>query len=297
MNASREHQTLPDTMFRSSSSSSHRRGRSRESNIQDSYQRLTGERDFTRHDAGRQFTSRRSSKSYDSGWSSLMRSRFKVRGLSPEPSRQRSRSRTPSLRSSPKASDFVPGGTSQLRSLEHIPLRDRTPSQLRARLHSPDYAYMTRPKEEKVRGWVPRPKHDYEHTRKWSDLAYKQRSTGSWLDGDDGHFDGKPSSILNRSVSQRGTAEEERTRRELRPDPLRLRGRRTYNDLPEHTSRRRSSQSHGYRRPSQGSASGGDSRTRQRRPSQDSYASEDSYGRARGGLISMGKLPRRWPFA
>ncbi|KAK5075827.1 hypothetical protein LTR70_009918 [Exophiala xenobiotica] len=97
-----------------------------------------------------------------------------------------------SRRRTTKAADFVPGGTTQLRSLDHLPLQTRTPQPHFSRLHTS--AYMPRHQEDKARRWIQRPKHEYEPILKWSDHAHRQFSTGTWLDGDDGHFStGRPS--------------------------------------------------------------------------------------------------------
>lgn len=106
----------------------------------------------------------------DLGWEEIMR-------MLNRPSNRRKTS---------KAADYVPGGTTMLRSLDHLPLEHRTPHMQDARLHTSEH--MTKPQEDKARRWIQRPNHDYEATAQWSNHAYLKSSTGSWLHGDDGHF-------------------------------------------------------------------------------------------------------------
>lgn len=71
-----------------------------------------------------------------------------------------------------KAADFVPGDTSQLRSLDHLPLHNRTPQTNFSRLNVSRLHYsehMPRYQEEKARRWIQRPHHEYEIMPEWTD--------------------------------------------------------------------------------------------------------------------------------
>jgi len=175
----------------------------------------------------------------DSTWSGMMRKLS--RGANQKPERERKNS---------TARDYVQGSSSQLRSLDHIPLHSRTPSQRHGRLHTTDDRYMPRHKEDRVHGWIQRPNNDYEDSTRHSHrhnqddrhLSRSRKSSLAPADGSGGYLRRHNSHREESSgfgIQRRDSHRSSSRSQQEQPHRSTSRGRRTYDE--DHSSGRRTS--------------------------------------------------------